>query len=136
MTQTLIHTTRIRGVTLLEMMIAGVLVTILIAASFSLVSTTRRTTTLDTARTELAQAAHTQLTRLRGTPWDNLKVGETTLSPDDLRGLGLEKEAEKTKGQVRVRDVEGLPLREIEVHLVYDSVMGPLEQTFSIWRGR
>ncbi|HPS01469.1 MAG TPA: prepilin-type N-terminal cleavage/methylation domain-containing protein [Candidatus Sumerlaeota bacterium] len=136
MTQTLIHTTRIRGVTLLEMMIAGVLVTILIAASFSLVSTTRRTTTLDTARTELAQAAHTQLTRLRATPWDNLKVGETTLSPDDLRGLGLEKEGEKTKGQVRVRDVEGLPLREIEVHLVYDSVMGPLEQTFSIWRGR
>jgi Tfp pilus assembly protein FimT len=135
-TRTSIHTSHVRGVTLLEMMIAGALATILIASSFSLVSTTRRTAMLDTTRTELAQAAHTQLSRLRAASWDSLKVGETSLSADDLRGLGLEDDIEKIKGQILIRAVEGLELREIQIHLVYDSVAGPLEQTFSIWRGR
>ncbi len=130
------HSSHNLGVTLLEMMIAGTLATMLIAASFSLVSTTRRTAMLDTTRTQLAQAAHTQLARLQAASWDSLKVGETALSADDLRGLGLEDDFDKIKGQVRVREVEGLELREIQVHLVYDSVAGPLEQTLSIWRGR
>ncbi len=136
MTHVSLHTPARRGLTLVELSISVALSAVLVAASLDLVGTVRRTAALDTARSKLALAAQAQLARLCATPWDNLKIGETPLSGDNLREWGFDEETEKIEGRIRVRDVEGLDLREIQVFLVYHSIYGPLEQTLSVWRGR
>lgn len=124
-----------RAMSLVELIVAVALMTGVALVNLRVLSSVRRVSKLDEAKTRLALAAHAQLARLRAVPWEDLPEGRKAFEKKDLESLGLDA-AREISGEVAVRDVEGLELKEITVRLEWKTTMGTFSEEMALWRGK
>jgi len=116
-----------RATTLIELLVALVILTALIASTLYAVSTARRVRARNEILTALTLRANSDLARLRAEPWDNLREGTRRLE-DPARP--------DAAGQAEVRDLPGLALKEITVQWRQETPAGPCRVTLATWRDR
>jgi len=114
-----------RATTLVELLVALVILTALIGSTLYAISTARRVRTRNEILTALTLRANSDLARLRAEPWDNLREGTRRLE-DPARP--------DAAGQAEVRDVPGLALKEITVQWRQETPAGPCRVVLATWR--
>ena len=124
-----------RAVTLMEMLVAMALVTMLILANLRVLNNAKSINRREERLTELTLAANTQLGRLRATPWKELQLGESALSLEHLQTLALDGDLEKYQCTVIVQE-RGEGLVEMQVVLHRETLHGPIKAEISTWRRR
>jgi prepilin-type N-terminal cleavage/methylation domain-containing protein len=116
-----------RAFSLIELIVSLVIILSLMGATFHALATCRRIQKRNEILTALSLRSNAELARMQATPWQDMKAGTRPLADPQMPD---------TKGEVTIKDVPGLDLKEITVRLSRNPSIGPCEIKISTWRGR